>query len=95
MSSHERRETVDPVGLDVADAGDDHGRDAAASEEEDAHHRQIAEALKGVRMDRLQEGDRLLLGQGGVAFFWTPGDLSAAMSWAVSYEMSPLAASCW
>jgi hypothetical protein len=31
----------------------------------------------------------------GVAFFWTPGALTAAMSWAVSQETSPLAASWW
>ena len=31
----------------------------------------------------------------GVEFFWTPGALTAAMSWAVSQETSPLAASCW
>ena len=31
----------------------------------------------------------------GVEFFWTPGALTAAMSWAVSHAMSPLAASWW
>ena len=31
----------------------------------------------------------------GVEFFWTPGALTAPMSWAVSQEMRPLAASCW
>ena len=31
----------------------------------------------------------------GVEFFWTPAALTAAMSWAVSQETSPLAASCW
>ena len=30
----------------------------------------------------------------GVAFFCTPGALTAAVSWAISQEMSPLAASC-
>ena len=30
----------------------------------------------------------------GVEFFWTPAALMAEMSWAVSQEMSPLAASC-
>ena len=31
----------------------------------------------------------------GVEFFWTPGALTAAMSWAVSQETRPFAASCW
>ena len=30
----------------------------------------------------------------GVAFFWTPGAFTAAMSWAISHEINPLAASC-
>ena len=31
----------------------------------------------------------------GVEFFWKPGALMAAISWAVTQETSPLAASCW
>src|SRR5262245_46930249 len=31
----------------------------------------------------------------GVAFFWTPGALTAAMSWAVSHKTRPLEASWW
>src|SRR5262249_9150698 len=32
---------------------------------------------------------------GVVAFFWTPGALTAAMSWAVAHKTRPLAASWW
>ena len=55
---------LDAVGLEVAHAGAGHGRDPAAGDEEDAHQGQVADALQGVGGDRLQQGDRLPLGQG-------------------------------
>ena len=57
-------EVLDAVGLEMTDAGPGHRRDPAAGQEEHAHHRQVADALQGVGGDRLQQGDRLLLGQG-------------------------------
>jgi hypothetical protein len=57
------QEVLDTIGLQVPDAGAGDGRDPASRQEEDAHHRQIPDALKGVGGDRLQHRDRLFLGQ--------------------------------
>ena len=59
---------LDAVGLEMTDAGADDGRDPAARQEEHAHQRPVPEALQGVGGDRLQQGNRLPLGEerGGV-----------------------------
>src|SRR5512135_2318730 len=54
---------LDPVGLEVPDAGMNDRRDPAAGDEEDAHEREVADPLQGLGRDRLQERDRLPLGQ--------------------------------
>ena len=41
---------LDAVGLKVAHAGRGHGRDPAASDEKDAHERQIPNPLQGVSL---------------------------------------------
>jgi hypothetical protein len=54
---------LDAVGLEMTDAGADDGRDPAPRQEEDAHQRQFADALQRVGGDRLQQGNRLPLGE--------------------------------
>jgi hypothetical protein len=66
---------VNPVGLQVADAGADRRRDAAAGQEEDAHQRQVADALERLAGDRLQERDRLALGERGGGILLDAGGL--------------------
>jgi hypothetical protein len=85
---------LDAVGLEVAHAGTDHGRDPAAGDEEDAHQSQVADPLQGVAGDRLQQRDRLPLGQGRRGVLLDAGGLDRPDVWAVSQETSPLATSC-
>jgi hypothetical protein len=83
------------IGLQVPDAGGDDGRYAAAGDEEDADQGEVAQALQRVGRDRFEQRDRLFCVNAGVVFFSTPvGAWMAAMSWAVSQDTSPLAASC-
>src|SRR5262249_56329783 len=63
------------VGLEVADAGAGDGRDPAAGQEKDAHHRQVADALEGFGGDGLQQGDGLELGQRGGGILLDAGGL--------------------
>src|ERR1700682_6509385 len=46
---------LDPVGLEVPDAGMTPRRDPAAGDEEDTHQRQVADPLQALGQDRLQE----------------------------------------
>src|SRR5512142_2124115 len=55
---------LNPVALEVADAGMNDRRDPAAGDEEDAHQREVPDPLQGLGRNRFQERDRLPLGQG-------------------------------
>jgi len=46
---------LDPVALEVPDAGLNDRRDPAAGEEEDAHQGQVADPLQGLGRNGLQE----------------------------------------
>ena len=55
---------LDAIGLKVPHAGTDHRRDPASGDEKDAHQGQVAHPLQGVGRNRLQDRNRLPLGQG-------------------------------